>query len=45
MMEKEAAKSQAWHADRRILPSSSQNTHKHTLEYAGVKKQPLKKFD
>ena len=43
MMDKEAAKPQARHADRMILPSSSQNTRKHTLEYAGVKKQLAEK--
>ena len=38
-MAKEDTKPQTKRADRMILPSSSQNTHKRTLEYTGVKKQ------
>ena len=42
-MAKEATKSQTKHVGRMILPSSSQNTCKCTLEYCVVEKQVTEK--
>ena len=38
-------KPQTKHAKRMILPSSSQNTREHTVEYAGAEKQTAEKSD